>query len=869
MKAKTGELPPEFEVTSGITLSRTLIPTLPPNFLSRKHLFSLLENPSPSTTVVLAPAGYGKTSLVAEWAQSQRDRVIWVTLTESDTLEEMSAIFIQATRNILPGFATWFDTEPGIRPVENVRRWGNELLATGKDFILVIDNLRQNTARDVDIAVKLIAQFPPNLQLVSIRRDSIETVYATFAARGPLSVIGVSQLSFSKLEVEALASMSKINLENSSIRESLEAAHGWPTAVSMLVHQIAKDEKPIDFERIVSSQAHPLRVLATSVIETLDPQIRKMLTALSVVQEFSHEQAEVILGSDYSYDLINQIALEGNFFSQVGGSTPNFYFSKLVREVLLVELRKDKFEKVRIHTALLEYHENRNEPNLALEHAYLAGDFERVSELFPDAARIMHSRGNGRELIRWSVFAGDASQLGLLKRATVEITGRLASLEYHSVMSMVEQMNFDAQETELAGFIKQITHGAKAYVDFALCRFDDFDRSFEIAMNPTTGPLMLGIEEQLALYRLAAMRHFLFDETEKVEAIFTQAKTIRTQSKISQNHLMISAINAMVLFLTGDYRRAFEAASISNSQFVRNGFVGIFGPIESTFIMARCQLEFSNPREALELFGQARTLGEQWQQWPWYFFADGYFARDLVFTGMVTESLENIKRAREKANAFENSSDIQSIIDLSEIFVRLTVNDFDRLGVLLERAPKITYVQQVRMTYDDHMGKKSALIEAKNLPARTSREKIWKHLVETSEVIDKEQAALKEMKKALDVGAAVGAKETFLRQSREMGTLIMKIAGENPTVYLEDLASSVAERIKSDNNKTSEFSSSLTKRELEVLRHLSTERPISAIAASLHISLNTMKTHLKNLYRKMEVDGRVNAVEKAKAHFLL
>ena len=106
MKAKTGELPPEFEVTSGITLSRTLIPTLPPNFLSRKHLFSLLENPSPSTTVVLAPAGYGKTSLVAEWAQSQRDRVIWVTLTENDTLQEMSAIFIQATRNILPLIAT-------------------------------------------------------------------------------------------------------------------------------------------------------------------------------------------------------------------------------------------------------------------------------------------------------------------------------------------------------------------------------------------------------------------------------------------------------------------------------------------------------------------------------------------------------------------------------------------------------------------------------------------------------------------------------------------------------------------------------------------------------------------------------------------
>jgi hypothetical protein len=105
MEKKKGEAPSEFEVTSGVTLSRTLIPTLPPNYLSRKHLFPLLDQSSPSTTVLIAPAGYGKTSLVAEWAQSRKEQVIWTTLTESDSLEEMSAIFIQATRNILPGFA--------------------------------------------------------------------------------------------------------------------------------------------------------------------------------------------------------------------------------------------------------------------------------------------------------------------------------------------------------------------------------------------------------------------------------------------------------------------------------------------------------------------------------------------------------------------------------------------------------------------------------------------------------------------------------------------------------------------------------------------------------------------------------------------
>jgi len=869
MAKSKGEQSPAFEVTSGVTLSRTLVPTLPPNYLSRKHLFEFLEQPSPSTTVVIAPAGYGKTSLVAEWALTRRDHLIWLTITESDSLQDMSALFIQATRNVIPGFAPWFEKEAEIRPVEIVRRWGNELLATGREFIFVIDNFREHTSRDVDLASRLVEQFPSNLKFVTIRRDKIETAYETFSARGPLVVLGASDLAFSESEISTLATMYKIDYENPEIRHSLEAARGWPAAVTMLMHQIAKNKKPIDFEKVVASQTEPLRALATSVINSLDEETRFLITSLAVVPEFTHEQAEVILGERYSYDAINQIALDGNYFSQTGSPEQTFEFSRLLREVLLTELRKDKERKIDIHSRLLEFHENRNEPNLALEHAYLAGNLEKVASIFPDAARILQATGRGNELIRWSVFAGDNSELGLLKRSTVEIAGRLALQEYETVTSMIAQMNFDAQGSVLEGFIKQLTYGSKAYIDLALGRFDQFEKSFEIAMSTSEGPLTLGIEEQIGLIRLSAIKSFILDETEEVESYFEQAKSLANKSKLPNNHLLISSMNAMVLFQIGDYRRAFEAASISYSQFTKRGYVGIFGPLDSMYIMARCYLEFARPRDAFELFGKIRELGELWKQWTWHFLADGYFARDLVMKGMVTEALENIKGARARAENIEFSDDLTSIIDLSELFIRFTVKDNDRLGVLLERAPKQRFVQQIQLAYDERMGKKTVQADVRKLPERTPREKIWKYLAETHEVIGQENLALKEMKKALEIGASVGAKETFLRQSAEMGNLILKIAGENPTVYLEDLASSVAERIKNEGNRPSEFASSLTKRELEVLRHLSTDRPISAIAASLHISLNTMKTHLKNLYRKMEVDGRVSAVEKAKAHFIL
>lgn len=864
-----GDKSTEFEVTSGVTLARTRIPVLPPNFLSRKHLFPLLENPAPHTTVVLAPAGYGKTTLVAEWAQTQRDRTIWVTLTESDTLEEMSSIFIQATRNIIPGFAPWFDTESGIRPVENVRRWGNELLAQGRDFVLVIDNLRQHTARDVDIAVKLIEQFPPNLQFVTIRRDSIETVYATFSSRGPLTVVGTHELAFSLDEIKALAATRKVALDNPEIRESIEAARGWPSATSLIFHQISKSGQSIDFEKVIATQSNPLRALVTSALDTLNAESRFILTSLSAIDEFTHQQAEVILGDKYDYDLINSIGLEGNFYTHGLGPEKSFHFSNLVREVLLTELRKDKYRKMRIHAALLAFHENRNEVSLALEHAYLAGDFEKVSELFPDAARIMQATGNGRELIRWSIFAGDTSTEGLLKRATVNLAGRVATQDYHAIKIMTEQMSWDSAGTDLEPFIRQISHAALAELDMAFARFDSFDQNYQIAMKRQDGPLMLGNVEQLSLMRLAAMGNLMIDETEMVEDIYKKAQHLAKGSSLPLTQYLLTGIKAMELFQIGEYRSAFETAQLHYSQAISNGFIGFFGPLESLFIMARCQWEFGLSHEAMARFAQIRDLAEQWSQWGWHFFADGYLARDLVIKGRLTEALDNIKSARTRASLLESPDSLNAIIDIAELFIRYEMNDFDRVTPLLSRIPSARFARQIEHSIEAKQGKKSYAEGVKNLPYRTPREKIWKHLAEVEVLIDQEQLAAAELVKALEIGAKVGAREIFLRQSQEMGNLIMKIAGNNPTVYLEDLSAGVAERIKSRQNHRSDLSSILTKRELEVLRHLSTERPISAIATTLYISHNTMKTHLKNLYRKMEVDGRVTAVEKAKANFIL
>jgi ATP/maltotriose-dependent transcriptional regulator MalT len=864
-----GEKTATFDITSGITLSRSLVPTLAPNYISRKRLFPLLTHSAPSTTVVIAPAGYGKTSLVAEWAKQSKDPVIWMTITESDSVVELAALLIQATRNILPGFAPWFERDQMIRPTEAVRRWGNELLETGKNYIFVIDNLRSHSSRDVEIAAKLVEQFPANVSFVAIRRDPFESAYQSFLARGTLRIIGIDEIKFSEEEVRVLAESQGINFSDEKISQSLLGAMGWPAAVAILVRHIEKSNSPVDFTKLLSTQTEPLRALALTILDATDCEVKEAVMKLSVVQEFNHEVAQIILADEYNPDMINEIALEGNFFGQTSDPEQSYSFTQLMREIFQLELRKEPVLKQEIHSNLCKYYEHQNQPNLALEHAFLAGDVEKIKTLFPNAARILLAQGQGNDLVRWAVFAGDTSQIGLLQRATVEIVGRLASLEYRTALALHDQMLHDARGTVLEGFINQIAAGNKAYIELAQGRFSDFQKSFATAMKPVSDPLMLGVEEQIGMLRLAAISALIHDDTEGLEDLYSQSLTKATEVQIATGHVLLAQINAMALFQIGEYRKAFEAATIATSSAQRQGFVGVMGPLPSMFIQARCLLEFARPQEAFEIFAQIKNLAEQWKQWIWYFLADGYFARDLVIKGRSSEALEVINAERKMTEQIDGGESLSTLIDLSEIFIRDWVKDDERLVILLKRVPEQTFTRQIKLALDFRSGKKSVSQEIKELPSRTAKEKLWRHLADASEVLDQEKVALKSLKQALEIGALIGAKETFLRQDEEMGNLIIKIAGENPTVYLEDLANAVTRRIRENRAHLEHSNSALTKRELEVLRHLATERPISAIAATLHISQNTMKTHLKNLYRKMEVDGRATAVEKAKSKFIL
>lgn len=853
--------------SSSITLSRTLAPETPQGFLRRRHLYPLLENPAPGTTMLIAPAGYGKTTLVAEWTSQYKDRLIWLSLTESDLLDDMARLFIQATRNLIPGFGPWFEENQPMLASDVVRRWSNDLLALKKEFIFVLDNVRENYVKDVEIANKLIEQFPTNVHFVLIRRTPIESLYDTCIARGEVKILGVNELRFSELEIEQLASIHNLDVHTEQVKKATDLAHGWPSATSLILHQLARNPSE-NFEEMLSVRESALSNLARLTFKNLPDNTRSLIEKLSIVDEFDHELAHVILGDDYSFESVSELASQGEVLTQSREGDYLYLFSPLIRQTALESLSNEIELKKDIHHRVAEYYESKARYDVAMDHYFASGNQARVSKLFRDASRVKQAQGKGGDLIRWAEYAAMSPVDGNFKRLSLIITGHLVNLNFEQAQAAIDQLRLTSSTSQDPLYFQRFAAASQCFIDLSNAKFVNFDKSVETALSTGSG-LELDPQEHVMVLRLAAAKHLIFDEGEKLQDTYRRATEAAAQSHLETTHAYLASIKAMSLLQMSEYKQAFEVATSTLKIYQEQGITGLQGPLELQYVIGRCLHEFARHSETHEQYRRMSDMALRWKQWHWYFISEGFFVRDLATRNNFAEAKKLIIEQRAKALSMPFSHQLDSVIDLADLFLQYELKDWKAFQTLIDRSIQNRFTRYAKQAYLAESGKGVTSYIPVSPSNQTGMDLIFMHLSEAEKNIDNESKALEEMRKALAIGMRTGAREIFLRQGPALGSLILKIANETPTVYNEDLARAMAERIREREMSKPEAGQALTRREQEILRHLSTGRTLTVIAAELHISQNTMKTHLKNLYRKIGAENRDDAVAKAKERFLL
>lgn len=851
------------EVLAGVTLSRTLAPVQPANFLTRHHLIDAIDVSAPGTTLIVGPAGYGKTYLATELAQRYIDRTFWYTMVDEDSPALFKAHVIQAVRNVIPEFAPWFEDEPNINPMDLIVKFGNELATHKGNYIFIVDNRRTARAQDFAVANQMIRSLPRNLHLVQIRRNAPEATADDLAPFGNLQIIGPSDLRFNCEEVQAIASLNGLAPVTAEITEILQSAQGWPAAVQLIARGLSKGESFSTSANEISNSIEPLKLIVNEVVRNLSEDEKQILMPLSTVKEFNRDLVYAIHGESAPIHKLDDLAAEGSLLTKTAELDPQYQIHSLIREVLYQEFSKN-IEKCRhTHGLVSLYYEKDLQHTLALEHTFLAQDFQRFEELFRAGARLYSVTGRGRELLRWAKYAGDDSVDGQIKRQTVEVAGHLANLDFEKVEALISSMVAQSRGTQLESFIDRYSALIEIAMDFIFARFEKLKINGERATRDHELARDHDFTDALYALRRLGAYYFVIDDLMQLEIIESRAKSLLEERFSQIGHVHQLAISAMTTYLQGYYQTAQNISRMTISLSEKIGMIGIHAPLDVRYVSARCDYEFTEHEIALETFYDLSDLSASSQQWVWHFMAESYIANDFAVKGKTEQAIEIIGKAREKVKTIPFANQLMSIVDRSELFTRLMMKDLPRMKILVETALEGRLVENAKLHILDLEDKPWASPEASDLPDRTPREKLYKLIAQAVLAGVDTQKCKEIVIQALRLGSEVGAKETFLREI-VLFPIYIRIAIETPTFYHEEIARGAMKRMQELNAATN-AKPELTKREIEIVAHLDSGKPITSIGASLHISHNTMKTHLKNVYRKLGVEGRDQAVEKAKS----
>ena len=854
--------------SAGVSLPRSQPPALLGNFLSRKHLFDLFESKAPGATLVIAPAGFGKTTLVAEWVKENERPTFWYTVDATDSIQDFQAHVIAAITVHFPNFFANVDQLEHYKPDEAIQLLAAAVGQLSGEYNFVIDGGREENPEITSYGQLIADTVPDNVHLVIIRRNSPMTSLARYAALGNLSVITSAELKFSEDEVNAIAGINGVDLNENGNAKELAMCEGWPSAIQLMCRNISKGKSHTTFSSAVAANINPLGILALESYNTFSQETREKLHKLSIIEEFDLEIASVILGKEFSEELLNRLAIDGLFVSTSTTLNRTYRFNPIIYEALTQMPHEDVEQMKGVQKKLAELFLIRGGFSKALHFAYESGDEELFTNTFRSSVRKMAAVGRGDLLIKWAHFAGDDSAHGEVMKKAIRVVGHLVSSDFTNAEALASELEYISGLSPDGKFLHRLSSMVTANVYFARGDFERAAQSLDIAISQLETDDALDTSDLLALLRLRARQAFLYDDFTTLAHAYSQAKSLPGDGDPQLNSYQLSCIQSMVLYSEGRYFQAAEISQIAIAQAKDAGFVGINGPLDAMLVLARAQLEASDLDTCVQTLDELMTQASDWEIWPWFLMAQGTLTRIQISQGAISTGSEAIAKQRAFLLTLHTPNQLSWMIDMSEVFLRLATKDWPRADVLVKRMPKIELVRQIEgnIQFAKDPKKLPSLIDA--LPERTVREKINKWLSEVSINLDHENVALKSLNKALDLGAENGYHEYFIRQGG-MYSLIVKAAAAKPTIYMEGLVQAITERLRTINTDSGELEEKLTQRELEILKHLTTGHPISAIAKTLHISQNTMKTHLRNTYRKLDADGRHSAVEKAKKLLLI
>jgi len=380
-----GDVPP--------LLRLKLAPPLPPaSMLARADLVSALKAPDWNVCLISAPAGWGKTSVIAAWhsLEPKPGSFAFLRLEEGD---DDSPIFwtcvIAALRIAHPELLAGADPAlrtPGMNPMRQiVPLLINELAEIEEPLVLVLDDYHMITRQDIHTSVAyLIDHLPRSLRLIIATRSDPPLPLSRMRASGTMIEIRASQLGFSNAEAaEFLDRRFGVNLDVDAVESLRHRTEGWPAGLQLAGLSLVGERDPQGFvDRFAGDDRNVADYLIAEVFRGVTDEQRRFLLKTSVLDRLTGPLCDDVAGVLNSAGMLDDLDHANMFLIPLDSQRRWYRYHHLFGYWLRYELEKTDPEALpQLHTRAGRWYEENGSLESAIDHTIASGESDRAASL--------------------------------------------------------------------------------------------------------------------------------------------------------------------------------------------------------------------------------------------------------------------------------------------------------------------------------------------------------------------------------------------------------------------------------------------------------------------------------------------------------
>jgi LuxR family maltose regulon positive regulatory protein len=407
---------------AALLLTKLTVPRPPAGLIPRPRLSARLAASAPRPlTLIAAPAGFGKTTLVSEWARQCELPIAWVSLDAADSdPARFWRYVIAALDGVHPGIGAGASAvlhAPGPVPTPALlTALLNALAAAPGDLLLVLDDYHLIDAPQIhDGMAFLLDHLPATLRLVIAGRGDPPLPLARLRARGQVSELRAADLRFTLDEAAAFFRRTLgLDLSEADLAALDARTEGWIAGLQLAALSLRDAPAGPDVARLVTgADRHILDYLVAEVLAQQPPAVRDFLLQTAILPRLSGPLCDAVTGRPGGQAMLERLEAANLFLIPLDNTRGWYRYHHLFAEVLHSRLGQAAPDSIpTLHARAGAWHQQQGQINEAIEHALAAEDWPRVLDLIESLDRELASRGEQATLRRWLSAVPDALLAG-------------------------------------------------------------------------------------------------------------------------------------------------------------------------------------------------------------------------------------------------------------------------------------------------------------------------------------------------------------------------------------------------------------------------------------------------------------------------